>query len=124
MRIHEKKGKNHKCIFCDKSFYSTTNLKLHIVTHDKNREKMFKCNNCDKAYYDKPSLKSHIHDTHEGKRKYKCKTCAKVFSKKSNLKRHTQNVHEGQNLNSKSITRYALIGEGSQTNQTRKDNNR
>lgn len=82
----------YPCTYCDKTFPYPSVLKLHIVTHTK--EKTHKCSICSQAFMYSKDLFSHYKDAHPteyGKvdsKPYACSSCDKVFSQLKNLKVH------------------------------------
>ncbi|XP_052757183.1 zinc finger protein 93-like isoform X4 [Galleria mellonella] len=80
------------CQICDKGFFSTLSLRLHMTTH--NDAKRFKCSVCGREFRWLNNLKDHL-KIHTGDKRYVCKVCAKAFVQKSTLKQHGVRNHPG-----------------------------
>ncbi|KAJ8719292.1 hypothetical protein PYW08_011467 [Mythimna loreyi] len=61
---------------CGKTYTSTTNLSVHLRTH--NGERPFECNDCGKKFSSKNTLQIHIR-IHTGALPYICPICGKQF---------------------------------------------
>ncbi|XP_070533154.1 transcription factor IIIA-like [Ptychodera flava] len=126
----------HPCEVCDKSFKNRHKLKLHLLTHSKERE-IFHCTyaGCEKTYLKAQSLTLHVENYHEGKRPYACahEGCTKTFKHKVSLVQH-QVVHDPNRIPKekkprKKVSKLSLASKLSGykvknivTNQTRSDN--
>ena len=83
---HDDKPRPYLCTVCDKWFTRKDNLKVHKLTHSK--EKSFVCAVCNQWFSDKRSLTVHrkLHtDTGE---MYSCTQCDKRFSTQRTLRSH------------------------------------
>ena len=94
--LHMLKQKSYECLFCDKKFSQSQDLKRHKQVHE-NRYESYKCDQCDKTYQRDDTLKRHVKTVHKkipNQEKYKCKMCNKVFlGRLDSLKRHVKLVH-------------------------------
>ncbi|KOB75790.1 Uncharacterized protein OBRU01_05948 [Operophtera brumata] len=108
LRVHVRyahlKLKRYACEVCEWKFYSSSELKQHMVTHS--GERKYQCNVCKKSYARKYTLREHmrIHDNdrrfcnkeslkrhmviHTGEKNYKCEVCGMAFLRRKNLKDH------------------------------------
>lgn len=84
------KIKRHACQMCEWKFYSTTELKDHMVRHG--GERKYKCNVCAKAYARKYTLREHMR-IHENDRRFICTVCGGSFVQKCTLKQHVKVNH-------------------------------
>ena len=84
--VHDKNSTNKK-------FRTSDNLKIHEVTHT--RERPFSCNICFRRFYEKSKLKRH-QLIHEGEKAYPCNYCDLKFRQHYNMKRHIATVHKGK----------------------------
>jgi uncharacterized Zn-finger protein len=80
--------KPFQCRFdlCTKAFKSSTELKSHEGTHSQIKSKV--CKFCNKSFYKTSYLNVHIKNIHYGVKKYQCDGCNKSFSNSSNLIAH------------------------------------
>jgi len=90
--IHSNADKTHACKFCDKKFFSSYKLAVHVRTHT--GEKPFQCDFCDVAYAQKNDCLRHMGRVHVGDKLYKCTIdgCPEAFRLKADLTDHYQ-VH-------------------------------
>lgn len=79
--------KSFNCRFCEKTFSRKSTLKVHCLSHTK--EKPFKCNTCSKTFAQIVHLKNHER-IHNGEKPYQCAFCSRKFSVKCNLVIHTR----------------------------------
>jgi KRAB domain-containing zinc finger protein len=80
-----KKEKSHACSQCDKSFFKSWDLKLHLNVH--NEEKPYKCMECEVSLRSSASLIVHMRG-HSGEKPFHCETCGKDFNQGSNMRTH------------------------------------
>ncbi|XP_037051690.1 protein suppressor of hairy wing [Bradysia coprophila] len=83
--------KDYQCPYCEKSFYGSSLLNIHIRTHT--GEKPFLCDLCEKSFPSNGALRKHRR-MHTGERPYSCSMCPKTFAAKETLNRHTK-IHTG-----------------------------
>ncbi|CAI2363921.1 unnamed protein product [Moneuplotes crassus] len=80
---------------CKRTFNSFSDLKTHIVLHDKFRP--FKCPYCPKCYTQKGNMikhkRSHFNPSLNSRRRFTCEFCHKRYTEKYNLKTHQQKFH-------------------------------
>ena len=87
-------NKNHKCNLCEKTFESTTNLKIHEQTvHDHNIH--FSCRYCaeSKTFSKQRALQSHYKSFHKEKFYLSCNHCEKSFMMQRTLDKHMKSSH-------------------------------
>eukprot|EP01083_Nonionella_stella_P293091 996745_1 len=93
-RQSQKKSLN--CPYCNKTWRSNAQLKLHIRTHT--NERPFPCTyrNCGKAFKQRSDLRRHIR-THTNERPFACKyrNCGKAFKQSGSLTTHMRK-HTGE----------------------------
>lgn len=91
-RNHERRCSTHLCSYCGKHFKNSTNLKIHIMSHTK--ERPFACTLCDKAFLIKRSLLDHM-NKHKGVKPYKCpyENCDKSFTLRTGVRQHMHSIH-------------------------------
>ncbi|KAL0118070.1 hypothetical protein PUN28_009030 [Cardiocondyla obscurior] len=82
------------CNTCNKSFSNQSDLKMHIPTHGKIKEKSnpYPCNICGKVLNHPSSVLYHKEAEHNDGRRFVCNKCNKSFKHKQLLQRH-QLVH-------------------------------
>ncbi|WP_330925761.1 C2H2-type zinc finger protein [Candidatus Sororendozoicomonas aggregata] len=81
--------KDHICGYCDKSFETSSRLKLHIRTHT--GDKPYRCKSCGRGFAQQSALTDHIR-SHTGEKPHKCDVCGKAFGRSNTLKTHMR-VH-------------------------------
>ena len=114
-------GKNiFECTWCEKSFTSEKDLKIHISLskngHPKNsaheENKPFKCRRCDKGYMKKDSLKNHVARVHNSANlPIKCTICSLRFADKGYLKIHMDEAHTKRPAYKKTPSQRELVAE-------------
>lgn len=77
--------RNHVCSECGKSFFSSSRLKEHTLSHT--GEKNFKCDVCLKFFHRKFALSEHM-KIHNNVKNHVCPICDKAFTQKCTLKGH------------------------------------
>ena len=89
MGQHSKKDgeKIHKCMICDKTYTTLTNLNTHIDTVHKG--KRYPCSSCDYESTQKGHLKEHVMSKHDGI-VFNCKTCDEQYTTKGGLRSHSK----------------------------------
>ncbi|KXJ72265.1 hypothetical protein RP20_CCG018468 [Aedes albopictus] len=84
---------NYPCWYCDTSFYTANELKMHMtVVHLNSAE--FLCNECGLAFKNKKSLTLHER-THSEQRSFSCEECNMTFKTSTLLRRHHNSIHRG-----------------------------
>ncbi|XP_073832621.1 uncharacterized protein [Musca autumnalis] len=93
VQIH--KEKNIQCPECPKRFNFKNKLKLHMLTHTK--EKKFVCKTCGEAFLRPETLNTHRkkHSKDYKAKIYQCTQCNMSFTRKFTLERH-QITHTGE----------------------------
>lgn len=89
-RTYHMMEKRHKCPECEKMFYSTHEVKQHMLTHSGQRD--FKCVICSKAYGRKSTLREHMR-IHADDRRFKCEHCGMAFVQKCSWRAHMRSKH-------------------------------
>lgn len=87
---HKKTHTNliHSCEYCDQSFESKPDLKVHIrVSHAAEQLKTYACNQCSESFPLKTLLNSHL-ELHDPTKQHLCPECGKIFRLPSLLKKH------------------------------------
>ncbi|CAB3262397.1 unnamed protein product [Arctia plantaginis] len=82
--------RQHKCPECDKSFFESATLKIHMIKHTGVRS--FKCNICSKAFSRPNVLRQHM-NIHDETRMFKCVQCEKPFAQNCAWKSHMKIKH-------------------------------
>ncbi|XP_061725787.1 zinc finger protein 583-like [Cydia pomonella] len=82
--------KRHKCTECDKMFFSTHEVKQHMLTHTGQRD--FQCIICSKSYGRKSTLREHMR-IHADDRRFKCEHCGIAFVQKCSWRGHMRSKH-------------------------------
>ncbi|KAF7698109.1 transcription factor E4F1 [Silurus meridionalis] len=78
-------SKSHKCPHCDRTFRTTSHLRIHIKGHA--GYKPFKCLTCQKEFLTGYMLKKHM-EMHVTERRYKCGECGKLFKAIGHVREH------------------------------------
>ncbi|XP_061725821.1 zinc finger protein 26-like isoform X8 [Cydia pomonella] len=89
-KIVHLKEKNVICDICQFPFYSTTELRKHMVSHK--AEKMFECGHCKKKFARKSTLSLH-EKIHTGEKNKICAVCGAAFVQKASLNYHMVKHH-------------------------------
>lgn len=94
LRLHVKRDhlleRRHKCLTCDVRFFTSHDLKKHMLTHTGERD--FQCEICLKSYGRKSTLNNHMR-IHNNDRKFKCEYCGMTFVQKCSWKSHMKTQH-------------------------------
>ncbi|XP_059092595.1 zinc finger protein 501-like [Tigriopus californicus] len=87
-RLHSSDAskKTHKCSHCEKRFYTSPELKNHLLYHVDTR--MFHCSTCESSFVEKRHLDRHIRRMHSKIKNYFCNHCSKAFYEKYELNHH------------------------------------
>lgn len=93
MKRHHLVERPHKCSECGKGFFSTSELRAHMVKHTGERE--YKCDVCLKSYARKWTLREHMR-IHADDRKFKCEHCGQAFVQKCSWRGHMRAKHGEQ----------------------------
>lgn len=82
--------RNHQCTECNMSFFSSNELKNHVIKHTGQRD--FKCDVCSKTYSRKKTLREHMR-IHTNDRRFACDDCGQSFIQKCSWKSHVRSKH-------------------------------
>jgi len=91
--IGKDSGAQAKCLLCNSTFESGTQLQSHIVqVHEKRRRHI--CEICSSGFNQSSHLRLHVAMVHKQERPFVCtsKDCPAKFASKSNLSRHVKMV--------------------------------
>ncbi|CAK1554351.1 unnamed protein product [Leptosia nina] len=83
--------KRHKCPNCDMAFFTTGELKSHVVKHT--GAKGFQCAVCHKSYGRRKTLIEHMR-IHNNDKRFKCERCGVAFVQKCRWRGHMWTKHE------------------------------
>ncbi|XP_077292096.1 uncharacterized protein LOC143915357 isoform X2 [Arctopsyche grandis] len=83
--------KNHRCKTCNKLFYGSSQLKIHMMKHTKEYPHL--CTQCGKRFAQQCYLKVH-QKIHFGVKDLSCTHCDYVSGNRSALKMHIKGVHD------------------------------
>ena len=86
----QKESHTHPCEVCGKVLFSRRQLRMHMVTH--NDERNFLCEECGASFKTQRDLKKH-RLLHSDYKPYVCQECGKGFLFKNKLDRHQMTVH-------------------------------
>ncbi|XP_036318413.1 zinc finger protein 84-like isoform X1 [Rhagoletis pomonella] len=86
--------KNHICTECGVGKVTSTELQIHMRTHQSNLEK-FKCSICPQEFSHKNAISRHVRVVHEGQRRFPCSYCQKRFSTRNSQISH-ERLHTGE----------------------------
>lgn len=82
--------KDKQCFVCAKLFYTESNLREHMITH--NQVRAFSCDVCGKSFARKECLKTHYR-LHTGEKPFTCRICHGTFVQRASLRFHLKNYH-------------------------------
>ncbi|XP_028162892.1 gastrula zinc finger protein XlCGF26.1-like isoform X2 [Ostrinia furnacalis] len=82
--------RRHECEHCEKKFFTSKDLKNHMLKHTGIRE--FQCDVCLKCYGRKHTLREHMR-IHADDRRFKCERCEQAFVQKCSWKSHMRSKH-------------------------------
>ncbi|GAB0097502.1 zinc finger protein 354A-like isoform X1 [Sergentomyia squamirostris] len=84
LKIHNMthtKEKPFQCAECGKSYAGKSSIRIHVVMkHNKSKEKTEICPLCGKAFYFPFHVRIHIRDTHNDREKRPCHICGKLYT--------------------------------------------
>ncbi|KAJ0170630.1 hypothetical protein K1T71_014001 [Dendrolimus kikuchii] len=80
----------YACEICLKSFYRKSNLREHVITH--NKTKNITCEVCGSNFASKKTLETHL-KIHTGIKKFHCDICNIYFCHKNHLNEHIKRSH-------------------------------
>lgn len=79
----EQREKKHICRVCDKKYYDSHSLNVHMRLHT--GERPWVCVVCEKSFIDSRLLNSHM-KVHSNQKPYECHICNKRWSFKESIK--------------------------------------
>lgn len=85
--------RRHQCELCEKTFFTSSFLRDHMVSHSRVRE--IQCDECPKTFARKKALREHM-KSHTGDRRFKCTFCDMAFLQKCSLKGHLRSRHDAE----------------------------
>ncbi len=80
--------KRFSCDECGKKFTGSTALQSHVYKH--RGERPFSCVYCDKTFYSQTNLKRHQVDSHSDVKPFSCPVCGSRFSRLYSLQKHSR----------------------------------
>jgi PR domain zinc finger protein 5 len=83
--------KDVHCDVCSYSCYTKTELKEHMLKHNKSNGKLM-CVVCNKSYTRRKTLKEHM-KIHNDVRRFACDICSQRFVQANSLRTHMKNYH-------------------------------
>ena len=89
--VSESDPKAHKCSFCCLSFAEATCLAVHVMTHTD--DKPYKCQFCGESFANS-SYANHHEKSHFADKTHKCGLCYRTYSDAAQLAKHFR-VHTG-----------------------------
>ncbi|KAG5861677.1 hypothetical protein JTB14_002231 [Gonioctena quinquepunctata] len=84
-----------KCRYCDKSYTSSGNKRIHEKMHKKPNYG-FRCNECYKTFTTQEELDTHAVRHASTPKRYQCGECFELFSREYQLRSHIVDVHVEQ----------------------------
>merc|ERR1719270_1345405 len=78
--------KSKACTQCEKTFFTSSELKNHMLYHQ--TERTISCPSCPMTFVEQRHLDRHIRRVHNGVRRYTCQNCSKGFFEKYELNYH------------------------------------
>eukprot|EP00808_Paulinella_micropora_P003467 g69851.t1 len=98
-RHMSRKHKKYLCPLCPKVYSYSSELSLHLDTHEE-QDRPFKCDNCAKRFLTNLDLQDHVRITHlqrveqqEKEVYYQCDQCEQAFKNPEILQQHVESVH-------------------------------
>ena len=86
--------KSHLCSQCGQSFYSPSELSVHIACkHEAGGNHV--CEQCGKVFHHKSRLNSHIFKAHRPTSSTPCNICGRLFNSRAMAISHNRTVHMG-----------------------------
>merc|ERR1712244_88706 len=86
--------KRYSCPYCEYTSDRSSNVKVHIRTHTKERPFVCPFANCETRFTTKGSMDRHV-KRHNNVRNHKCSYCERAFVTKNEMARH-ERTHSGE----------------------------
>lgn len=81
----------HSCEICSKQFTKRANIKIHMLTHEK-EGKILECYICRMRFEGFTAIRIHFARKHSAQQQFPCSFCLKLYSSQVNLNSHMKKV--------------------------------
>jgi len=83
----------HKCSYCEKHFWTLSDLAAHVASKHEKKSIQGACNVCNKRFETVEEMETHNSRIHQGKYPFTCEDCNKIFSDGVALRFHVKQLH-------------------------------